>query len=243
MLDRIVNFTGAAASWPCSLVLCYGTWTSGDSFVQQFCYCLHGVGLVSMFNFSALYHHWSWDWHNAQKVYSPLDQVGINLMLIGCFAPVSLACEGYRVLFSVCALGVLGVVLQSLRLARVNFQPLGSHKNARWTILDAINVVHYVLMGLMVLPDLPVWIEVLPPWFMCGITSGGLLYLVGVPFLLCEHMEFHQAYWHFVVLIASAVMYSVILFLMLDTRHNRTLPQQAAQVSIDLSHRALTAPL
>lgn len=224
LADACVNSTGAVLAWPCALLLGYKTLTSGDPFLKQFCYSLHGIGLVAMLNLSWLYHHLAWDWKNAPRVYSPLDQVGINTMIIGCFAPLMLAVDGYRVLWCVCMLGLVGLVLQVLRLARMtdSLRPLSSRKGARWTIVDWINAVHYLLMGLLVLPDMPAMMEVLPPRTMAGIFAGGVLYIVGVPFLLCEQLEFHQTYWHICVVLGAMCFYTVNVLDVMDTAHSVT---------------------
>lgn len=212
LADRAVNFAGAALSWPCAAVLGYLIWRYEPPRSQQFCYIMHGVGLVAMLNLSALYHHMSWNWEQSY-VYSSLDQVGINSMIVGCFAPFLIAVEGYIVMSIVCALGGVGVTLQALRLSKLTakLKPISKRKDARWTIIDWINVFHYVLMGLMTLPDLPWLIEFLPSGMLDGYLVGGLLYLAGVPFLLFERMEFHQAFWHLFVLVASACIYAAIV--------------------------------
>jgi hemolysin III len=208
LADRFVNFAGALFSWPCAAWLGYITWRSNLSNAQRICFLLFGLGLVSMLNLSALYHHASWDWEKAQRVYSSLDQVGINFMIIGCYAPLMLAVEGYKTLTVVCALGAVGLVLQGLRVARVNLRPLSQKKGARWTILDLINVVHYVLMGVMVIPPFPDIIANVQPDALGIMLAGGILYIIGVPFLLFERLEFHQAYWHALVLMASSCFYA-----------------------------------
>merc|ERR1712232_514735 len=101
--------------------------------------------------------------------------------------------------------------LQVVRVAKVDFPPLSQREGARWTILDCVNVLHYVLMGLMVLPDIATIVEVLPARATYGIAAGGSLYLIGVPFLLTEQLEFHQPCWHMLVLVASICFYTVII--------------------------------
>lgn len=207
LLDQYINFTGAALSWPCACLLGYKISLCDGPLLQHLGYLLHAVGLIAMLNLSALYHYRSWEWEKAQRIYSPLDQVGINLMIIGGFAPLQLACEGYRVMLAVVLLGVVGISLQFLRLAGMKFRVLGKHEGARWTILDWVNVLHYVLMALMILPDMPTAFAVVPPSAIRGMITGGTLYMIGVPFLLYERMEFHNAYWHMCVLVATGCFY------------------------------------
>jgi hemolysin III len=206
-----VNFAGAALSWPCAALLLYVTWKSDIRLLQQLCFSAQGIGLVAMLNLSALYHHKSWDWKNAQRVYSSLDQVGINAMIMGCYAPLMVASGSLKVLGFVWVLGCLGISLQACKLLQVNIEPLGTKAGVRWTALDWLNVLHYLLMGWAIAPILPVMIKQLPYQISLGIIAGGLLYTLGVPFLIAERIEFHQACWHGMVLMASTCFYVVTL--------------------------------
>ena len=42
------------------------------------------------------------------------------------------------------------------------------------------------------------------------ITTGGLLYTVGVAFFLFDRLPFHYTIWHVCVLAASAVFYAAV---------------------------------
>merc|ERR1712232_115789 len=158
--DRVVNFTGAIFSWLLALWLCFSSFAAGDPVMTQIGFLLHGVGLITMLNCSALYHYMCWDWKLAERLYS-LDHIGINAMIMGCYAPVMIACEAYTTLLFVWILGAIGIATELSKLLCC-FKPQAmddsgsetQNRTGEWTMVDCLNLVRYLLMGWAVLPVL-----------------------------------------------------------------------------------------
>lgn len=207
--DSAVNWCGAALSWPMAFAFGYVAWNSSDVGMDRLCFCLFCVGLVATLNLSALHHHFAWDWVNDGRIYGPLDHVGINLMIIGCFAVQCSTNGSIKVFWGVVGFGLVGIAIQAIRVIGWgdHFKPLTRSDGAWWTLLDWLNMVHYVLMGAAGAIGIPDWVEQLPTWYMLGTLLGAVLYIAGVYFLVSE-FEFHQACWHVVVFLASSSFYA-----------------------------------
>lgn len=214
LADRIVNITGAVLSWLLALWLSLTSYAAQDSVVKQIGFLVHGVGLVTMFNCSAVYHFMCWDSKLAERLYS-LDNIGIGAMIMGCYAPVMLACEAYKVLMFVWILGGVGMVSEFWKLRcraedAENANSGANNRTGQWTMLDWMHLARYLLMGWAVLPVLGDIAQQFPLPAVFVEVLGGLLYTGGV-FFLIYGMEFHMAIWHSFVLVASLSFYTVNL--------------------------------
>jgi len=205
--DRVVNFIGAGFSWLATAVICSATYSAGDSLEKQMGFWAHGAGLIVMLNFSALYHWWSWDWKSSQRLLS-LDHVGITSMIMGAYAPLMFHVRCYRVLAAVWSLGAVGFAMEGLKLASGRHE-LSGGGGGGWTTFDIVHLVRYVVMGWAGVVVAPSLIRALPLTALVLISSGGLLYTGGIYFLVMGSLEFHMAIWHFFVLVASVLFYSV----------------------------------
>lgn len=221
MADRTVNFTGAALSWLLALWLSYSSYAARDSVVKQIGFLAHGIGLITMLNCSAFYHLLCWDWKRAERLFS-LDHIGISAMIMGCYAPVMLACGAYKILLFVWILGSVGVLMECWKLfclsaARADDSASSETENrtGQWTMLDWLNLARYLLMGWAVLPVLGSLAQILPSSALFLEVGGGLLYTGGVFFFIRE-TEFHLAIWHSLVLVASLCFYSVNLLVLVS---------------------------
>ena len=54
-------------------------------------------------------------------------------------------------------------------------------------------------------------IAALPPWTLCLLGLGGVLYTAGVLFHVSEEVRFHNAIWHAFVLVAATCHYGAVL--------------------------------
>ena len=77
-----MNYTGAGLAWFGAIALVWASWSAGDAPLKQLSFGLHGVGLIAMLNFSALYHHRAWDWDRSHELIC-LDHVitSVNTLL------------------------------------------------------------------------------------------------------------------------------------------------------------------
>jgi len=200
--DQCVNFTGAGLAWVGAAALSYISWRHGDETVKQWGFLAHGLGLILMLNSSAYYHYATWDWRRAKNL-SFLDQVGISAMIMGCYAPVMIQCESYIVLLFVCVLGFLGFSIDAYRLMS------GMSVAEHWTFLDWVSLGRYLTMGWAYVVMMPHLSHILAPAGFCACIAGGVLYTMGVLFLIFEQLEFHIAIWHLFVLGGSFCFYFV----------------------------------
>jgi len=217
LADRFVNFLGAGLSWVGVALLMERSRAEGDPLQKQLGFLAHGFGLIVMLNCSALYHYLAWRWDWAHQLLS-LDHVGISAMIVGCYVPVMLQIGCFGTLACVCCLGILGWIMEGVKLAlgaqhfsdgAVNFQ-----------ILDKLHIVRYLVMGWTCIVVIP-YVSELPRQALVLMGVGGLLYSSGVVFFVSESMEFHLAVWHGAVLVASLCFYlaNVIFLVGLPLAH------------------------
>jgi len=201
LADRVVNFFGAGLSWLAALILGYSTWLAKDPALKQMCFWMHGLGLVTMLNCSALYHYWAWDWKHAKQLLC-LDHIGISAMISGCYAPLMLQADCLRTLAIVCLMGLAVVPMEALQLKLAR----QSQNDANWNWIDILHIIRYLVMGWACLPVMPEMVKAIPAAAASPIVIGGLIYTVGI-LVFIRSFEFHLAIWHFGVLVASACFY------------------------------------
>merc|ERR1712154_578667 len=133
--------------------LSFSSYAAADPVMIQIGFLFHGIGLITMLNCSALYHYMCWDWKLAERLFS-LDHIGISAMIMGCYAPVMLACESYKTLLFVWILGTIGLAAEiSKLLCCFRTQAIDDADNeiqnrtGEWTMIDCLNLVRYLLMG------------------------------------------------------------------------------------------------
>jgi hemolysin III len=213
--DRCVNVLGAIAAWFAALLLGFTSFASKDPAIKQICFWVHGAGLITMLNCSALYHYWAWDWKNAKRLLS-LDHIGISAMIIGCYAPVMQQCGCYRVLAFVSILGLSVFPLEMFRLWQDSHLAHGDH-SPTWAPVDILHIIRYLVMGWACLLVVPTMLHAIPSMALCTMVGGGLLYTSGVFFFVRQKLEFHLAIWHTAVLLASIFFYSANLLVLVGT--------------------------
>lgn len=205
LADRVVNFLGAGLSWPglCSLVIM--STTAGDPLSETAGYLAFGVGLVAMLNLSAFYHLLSWDWGQAEVLYS-LDKIGINSMIVGAYAPMCLQIDAWWTLAFVCVLGCIGVCAELVSLCGWRCREGAS---AAWSWADKLDIVRYLVMGWAVFAVAPTIYRLFPMPAVFGSILGGVIYSSGIVFFVLDRLEFHLAIWHGFVFLASLCFYLV----------------------------------
>jgi len=205
LADRSINFLGAGLAWLAALWLGYASWSANDPKEKQVAFWLHGAGLITMLNCSALYHYWAWDWKYSSELLT-LDHVGISAMIAGCYAPLMIQCSCYRVLAFVCCLGLAVLPMEVVRLWQLRTASNdASTKN--WKCVDILHVVRYLVMGWSCVAVGPTLVAALPTATLCLMSMGGLLYTGGVFIFIQDKLQFHLSIWHGVVLLASVCFY------------------------------------
>lgn len=199
LADRIVSFSMAAAAWPLAIVLSVHSLLEGDPPLVQLCHLLFGAGLIAMSNCSASFHYWSYDHQRANRLYS-LDQLGINALLMGSYAPVCCGCQMYWCLLGVWLLGSFGLYNEGYLYFVAETVP----KRDRGFNL---NDVRFLLMGWAGLPVLSAMWSTFSEFAVQCILLGGFFYTGGFVFLVFPRLEYHQALWHLSVFLAAISHY------------------------------------
>ncbi|MEM8791590.1 MAG: hemolysin III family protein [Pseudomonadota bacterium] len=157
---------------------------------------IYGVSLIAMFAASAAYNmagEWRW-----REVLRRLDHSAIYLLIAGTYTPFAIYAGGEGaawLLVGIWAAAATGVSLQMLAYRKLEWLAIVLYLGMGWSV---------VLFGKPVLAALSEPTITL-------MTTGGMLYTVGVAFHLWHRLPFHNAIWHGFVLAASFVFYAAVL--------------------------------
>ncbi len=173
--------------------------------IVRACYVSNAIGIVSasifgftmimLFLMSTLYH--SLTNPKAKRVFQVFDHCSIFLLIVGTYIPISLTMIGGALgwtLFGIeAALGVLGIVLNSINVAKW-------HK---------LSLVMYVLMGWCVIIAIFPVAKILgaDPLAWSLIFGGGITYTVGIVFYRAKRPRFMHTIWHLFVIAAAVLFY------------------------------------
>ncbi len=157
--------------------------------------CVYAASLIAMVCCSALYHMTTaQEWKDTLR---RIDQSAIYLKIAGTYTPFAMmsGAQAMPFLAGLWAAAAAGVSLKLL--ARGKF--------------FGLTVALYLAMGwAAVVVGAPI-LERLTPTAYQLVLAGGLLYTVGVLFLVWERLPFHTMIWHVFVLTASLLLYAAVL--------------------------------
>jgi hemolysin III len=158
---------------------------------------LYGLGLLSMFGFSAAYNLYP---PSAMKEFlRRLDHAAIYLMIAGTYTPLLLnrigGEWGFGLLMFVWTVAIIGAILKIVFPRRWETLSIALYLGLGWAIVVAINPMMQTLaVNNMIL-----------------IAAGALIYTIGVIFHLWERLPYQNAIWHMFVLGGAACHYVAIL--------------------------------
>lgn len=156
---------------------------------------VYGLSLVAMLCASAVYHMTpAPDWKDRLR---RLDQSAIYLKIAGTYTPFAVMSgpQAMPFLAGLWAAAAAGVSIK-LILPRQLF---------------GLTVALYLAMGwAAVVAGAPILERMTPEGFRL-VLAGGILYTVGVLFLMWEQLPFHNTIWHVFVLTASLLLYAAML--------------------------------
>ena len=188
--DRVVHLVGvpgglAAAVWLVWAVAAHGTGK------QVLAAALYGAGLVGMLAASAAYNMTRPG--PAKALLRRLDYAMIFVMIAGSYTPFALGAlppgQGWPLFGAAWAVAALGVGLK-LRFG---------NRHEMWF------VALYLAHGWMILPVLPSVVGALAPASFALLGAGALVYTAGVVVYTRDHVPFHNAAWHVMVLLAAGL--------------------------------------
>lgn len=161
---------------------------------------VYGVGLLSMFGFSAAYNMAppsSLKW-----LLRRFDHSSIYLMIAGTYTPLlTLVTDTFwaTILALVVWIGAIaGIVLKVALPGRFDKLSIGIYLMLSWVAVVAIKPL----------------IDSLPPLTMILLGAGGLLYSTGVAFYVWKNLKFNNAIWHGFVTAAAGCHYAAIAYAM-----------------------------
>jgi len=158
---------------------------------------IYGGSLIFLYLTSTLYH--SLTSYQAKRLFRIFDHCAIFILILGCYAPLTLSLMGGMMGWLLFGwnilLTVFGLVLNSISIKR--FQTL--------------SIVLYLMMGWSVVATF----SFLPPlshtaWTL--LVGGGLSYTVGILFFYLKKPRFMHFIWHLFVLAGSVLHYFFVLF-------------------------------
>ena len=156
---------------------------------------IYGLSLVVMLACSALYHMTPAP--ELKGRLRRLDQSAIYLKIAGAYTPFAVLSGPQSMPF------LAG--LWAAAAAGVSLKLLASRD------LFGLTVALYLAMGwAAVLAGAPILDHMTPEGFRL-VLAGGVLYTVGVLFLIWEQLPFHNTIWHVFVLVASLAVYAAVL--------------------------------
>ncbi|MEM1278187.1 MAG: hemolysin III family protein [Pseudomonadota bacterium] len=194
--DGVIHCTGVAVSMLAVpvLITLVAVWHGDAPNVSAV--SIYGVSLIAMFAISAAYHiggDWRW-----RDVLRRLDHSAIYILIAGTYTPFAIYAGGEGaawLLTGIWAAAATGVSLQILAYQRLEWLAIVLYLSMGWSI---------VLFGGPIMDALSAPTIVL-------ITTGGMLYTLGVGFHLWRRLPYHNAIWHGFVLTASFVFYAAVL--------------------------------
>jgi len=205
LADQCVNFAGAGLAWLAGPVPGCLAWTMGATLPKQCGFWAFAAGLIAMLNCSAINHFCCWDWRR-ERLLGSIDRIGIDMMILGACASLLLSTGCVRVLTFIALLGAAGLLVEAWEIGP------GKHalqSRFAWS-LDVAHTLRYLYMGWMVFVlAWPSVVQNSAAWAPRVLLVGGFFYTVGVPFVLCTWLEFHQAIWHCLVMLGTGCVYVV----------------------------------
>jgi hemolysin III len=162
---------------------------------------VYGVGLISMFGFSAAYNMAppsSLKW-----LLRRFDHSSIYLMIAGTYTPLlTLVTDTYWaiILALVVWIGAIaGIVLKVALPGR----------------FDKLSIGIYLMLGWVAVAAIKPLIASLPPLTMILLAAGGLLYSTGVAFYVWRNLKFNNVIWHGFVAAAAGCHFAAITHAMM----------------------------
>lgn len=193
--DAAVHVTGILVAFLAApaLVTLAALWLDDLSLVIAA--CVYALSLIAMVCCSALYHMTSDV--SRKETLRRLDQAAIYLKIAGAYTPFAMmsGSQAMPFLAGLWAAAVAGVSIKLLTPRK----------------LFGLTVALYLAMGWgAVVVGAPI-LERLTPMAFRLVMTGGLLYTVGVLFLIWDRLPFHTMIWHVFVLTASLLVYAAVL--------------------------------
>ena len=160
---------------------------------------IYGLTLVLMFASSTAYHAVPATNERAKRALRTLDHSAIFLLIAGTYTALSLAVPA-----SIAATSLLTCVWLLSGFGILTLARQGANRKRG-------PIAFYLALGALVALALPALKGPLGTKGLLLLSSGGVVYTLGVPFYLARQMRFHHVIWHAFVLTASALHFLAVL--------------------------------
>ena len=188
--DRVVHLVGVPAGVCAAVWLVTGAAVQGSG-LRVLAAALYGLGLVGMLGASAAYNLTPPG--RTKSLLRRLDYAMIFVMIAGSYTPFALGAlppgQGWLLFGASWVVAVLGVGLKMRFGARY----------------DRAFIALYLAHGWMILPFLPSVVAALSYEATGLLAAGALMYTAGVFVYTRDHVRFHNAVWHVMVLLAAGL--------------------------------------
>ena len=162
---------------------------------------VYGLTLVFCYVSSALYHGVTRP--RLKRFFLLLDHVAIYLLIAGTYTPIALLLPVRRgwvpvaIVWALALLGILGKV--------------AAYRHGRLVRSHRLSTLLYLGMGWSGLALGWEVLDHLPAAALGWLVAGGLVYTLGAAIFLAQHIRYHHALWHVMVLAGSACHFWLVL--------------------------------
>lgn len=176
---------------------------SKDSSWHILSFTIYGASLVALYLASTLYH--SIQHPGAKRVLRRVDHAAIYLLIAGTYTPFLLISLrntwGWTLLVIIWGIAILGIAYKLLFLE----------------YFERLSALGYVMMGWLCLVAGRQLLSNLPPEILTWLAVGGVIYTVGITFLVIQRIPYRHTIWHLFVLLGSLCHYFAVFKLLSHT--------------------------
>ena len=210
LLNAISHGLGAIFGVVALVLMLIKVVPSGDPFAIV-SVILYGLSLIILFTISCVYH--SLAKNNGKRVLRILDHNMIYILISGTYTPYMLialrehnvwglgtgtvAYIMFAIVYAVC---IIGVVFNSINIKKY----------------AKLSMACYIVSGWIVVSALPVLWNIITPWGVILLLSGGIVYTIGaVLYAIGSKKKYFHSLFHLFVLIGAVLMFiSIYLFVL-----------------------------
>jgi|SRR5690554_2067144 len=159
---------------------------------------LYGTSLTALYFASTLYHYEKKE--SRKRKFRILDHISIYLLIAGTYSPLVLITlphsKGWLLFWLVWGMAALGTVLKLFFTGKY----------------EKLSLALYVLMGWLIVLDLPELLDHTDTIGLVLLFLGGFFYTAGIFFYVRHRLPYHHTIWHLFVLLGS-LLHFLFIFL------------------------------
>ena len=157
---------------------------------------IYGFWLIALYTASTVYH--ALEHETKKKKAQIFDHIGIFLLIAGTYTPVCLITleqtTGWQLFFVIWSIAGIGLVMKLFLTGKV----------------EKLSLIMYLVMGWLVVAELPQLLDLLSTEALTYMTIGGVFYTLGTIFYASKKVPYGHFIWHLFVLGGSVSHYFMI---------------------------------